>query len=307
MNILCGLFNKKKFIADLQSKESDELNLEQLDSSLELLRSTTAEVSLAAVEAAKVLEERLKDTESRLYGIIDSIDDFVLVKDGHGKWKTMNKFGQSLYGWHNYEYVGKTDEELMELYPEIRYHLADCSESDAQAWENGYPTRSEETVIINGKLQYFDVVKTPVFDELCNRKELIIVGRNITEVKSKNKRVKACFNALNAASDVITICDGHGYIVFCNDKFLQKYGFGDFHDVIGKKMNIISSGKTDNKIYEDLWKTIKSNKTWSGNIVNKTTKGIDVHCKVTIMPVMNGVPEPIYYICTMKHVTRDGQ
>lgn len=306
MKSLLSIFNRKRCNLP-EIYRSEPLDLDDLDHSLNLLRTTTAEVSEAAVQAAKVLEERLKETESRLYSIIDTVDDFICVKDGEGRWKTLNRFGQGLYGFDGYEYVGKTDLELAEIKPEFRLGFMACIESDSAAWESGTPTRSEEAFVVGNKVQYFDVVKTPVFDDIGNRKELIIVGRNITEVKSKNKRVKACFNALNAASDVITICDGHGYIVFCNDKFLQKYGFGDFHDVIGKKMNIISSGKTDNEIYEDLWKTIKSNKTWSGNIVNKTTKGIDVHCKVTIMPVMNGVPEPIYYICTMKHVTRDGQ
>lgn len=293
-----GLFRKK-----FDPKEIEQhhiISLEALDASQKLLSSTASEVADAAAGAAESLRQQLTDTESRLYSIIDSIDDFVLVKDGEGRWKTMNTFGQGLYGWHNYEYLGKTDYELAEEYPDLKYHLYECLTSDIQAWEMGIPTRSEEHVVINNRMQYFDVVKTPVYDDHGNRKELIIVGRNITEVKEKHKRVKACFNALNAASDVIIICDGHGHIVFCNDKFLMKFGFTDFHDVIGKKMNIISSGKTTDKLYEELWSTIRSNKLWSGEITNKTAKGVDVKCKVNIMPVMNGVPDPIYYICTMK-------
>lgn len=48
-----------------------------------------------AVNAAIVLEQRLRDTEHRFYS---TIDDLVSIKDAHGRWKTLNKVGQDLLG-----------------------------------------------------------------------------------------------------------------------------------------------------------------------------------------------------------------
>ena len=282
--------------------QTNNIDTTQLDYSLELLRTTTAEVSEAAIKAAHVLQDRLRETEHRFFSIIDTIDDFVCIKDGDGRWLTLNKFGQDLYKWHNYEYIGKTDLELAVLYPEFKENLMNCYMTDESAWAKGNSIRIEEEFGEGDLAQIYDVVKTPVFDENGNRKEMIIVGRDITMVKQRHKRIKACFNALNSASDVITITDANGVIVFCNDKFLMKFGFTDHHEVVGQNMNIIASGKTPKSTYKELWKTIKSNKTWQHTITNKTVSGELVQCEVTVVPFMNGAPEPIYYICTMKPV-----
>lgn len=300
-----GLFKKKIDLHIPHLHVSEKIDLSSLDASLELLQTTSLSVGQAALDAAKSLEMQLEDSEVRLYSIIDSINDFVCVKDGEGRYKIMNSFGESMYGWFNREYIGKTDYELIEEFPQFKDHLLCCVASDIQTWENKTPLRTEEFAMLGGKTQVFDVIKTPVFNEDGTKKELIIVGRNVTEVKAKNSRVKACFNALNAASDVIIICDGDGNIVFCNDKFLQKYGFHDHRDVVGKRMSIISSGKTQKEVYEDLWKTIKSGKVWSGVVINRTQKGTEVKCRNTILPVMNGRPNPIYYICTMHDANKD--
>ena len=49
--------------ADAAFKQHIELEKDRLEGSLQLLKKTTDEVSVAAVNAAIVLEQRLRDTE----------------------------------------------------------------------------------------------------------------------------------------------------------------------------------------------------------------------------------------------------
>ena len=292
----------KTIFKNKYSPEVDQprVDMSTLDSTFQLLQKTATDVSSLASDVSRRLDEKLKDTEFRLFSIIDSVDDFILVKDGNGRWKTLNKFGQQLYGFMDREYVGKTDWEIAERYPVYKKHLLLCSSSDSITWASGVPQRVEEVFEIDGKLQYFDTIKTPVFDENGNKKEMIIVGRNVTEVKEKQSRVKACFNALNSASDVILICGRFGEIVFCNDNFLNKFGFSSHEDVVGKNLGLLASNVTEQAKYDELWITARANKPWTGVITNKTLWGDEVTCNIHVVPVMNGIPEPIYYICTMK-------
>lgn len=284
--MISRLLNKPK---KQHKKDSHQIDLKELDESLNLLSTTAMEVSEAAVSAASVLQEELHASESRFHSTIDAINDLVIVKDGEGKWKTLNHWGQCLYNWHHGEYYDKTDEQLKALYPRLRESLTKCQVTDNQAWISKKTCRTEEFIPQSNFTYTFDILKTPVFNADGSRKELIIIGRDVTAVREKQKRTKACFNALNSASDIIFIVDKHRRMFFCNDRFVDIFDFGHYDNVVGKDMIMCVPYINS---YDKMWETLESNKSWSDVYNNKF--------KLTIIPMMNGEPHPIYYICTMK-------
>lgn len=191
--------------ADAAFKQHIELEKDRLESSLQLLKKTTDEVSIAAVNATIVLEDRLRDTEYRFFSTIDTIDDLVIIKDGEGRWKTLNKVGQDLLGWHHGEYYNKTDHELIALFPQMKDTLSKCILTDDAAWNLGRSNRVEEYITFGNSNKILDVIKTPVFNRDGTRKELIIVGRDMTEIIEQQRRMKTCFHAMN--SDGCAILD----------------------------------------------------------------------------------------------------
>lgn len=289
--VFAGFFNKQKLMPVFQESHVDTSSL---DKSLELLNNSSKELIEVACALNSSLKEELAEAKFQLYSIMDSIEDFVLVKDSHGKWKRLNKFGQHLYNLKDVEYLEHTNEEIYSKHPELKDHLITCLETDKIAWQKGTPSRSEESL----ENRVFDMIKTPVYNSDGSRKELIIVGRDITEIKEKRKRIKACFNALNASNDVIVITDYHNKIFFCNDKFLNKFGFNSFEEVMDRSLDIISTPNHPH-FYQDACNK-KNTSTWVGSTDNRKQNGEIVHCSVTVLPVMNGVPYPIYYIYTLK-------
>lgn len=269
---------------------TDHVDLEQLDHSMNMLKSTTEEVSHAAVCAAKVLGDRLHYAEFRFNSTIDHIDDLVIVKDGEGRWKTLNKVGQQAFGWHHGEYYDKTDEHLAREYPLFANNLSICKKTDEAAWEQRKAHRSEE-IIPNGNTNLiYDVVKTPIFEEDGDRKELIIIGRDITESRERSRRMKACFQALNSASDVIAIVDSNCRIFFCNDQFVRAFHVHNYDMVVGQKLDDVVG-----TINPKMWLTVQKNKTWKGDHENY---------HLAVLPMMNGEPKPIYHVCTFKKLKR---
>lgn len=273
--------------------ESPKINTEQLDASLKLLHETTIGVSQAAVEAAKHLQNKLNYTERRFFSTIDSVEDVIIVKGPDNKWRTLNLAGQRVFGFHHNEYYDKTDAELMEMFPRFKRCIRFDEDTDEFTWELGEPYRYDEIVPdeTGDGCQYFDVVKTPTYFPDGSRKELIVIGRNITDARNHIKRQRACFLALNSVSDAIAILDKDGHVFFTNDVFLKIF----CHNV---KMNEVE-GKTlqdiipDFKEYNEMWCTISNNHTWE-NKINQTGY------QVAAMPMMNGQAYPIFYICTFK-------
>jgi PAS domain S-box-containing protein len=272
---------------DIKTDHSDTLKV--VDESLKLLQTTTAEVSKAAVAAAYALQSKLDDSERRFHSTIDSLVDLIIIKDGDGRWKTINEAAVAAFGFQDHEYVGKTDVEIAEMFPHLQSTMMACNESDSQAWESRQPVRTQETIQRLGETdQYFDVIKTPIFENDI-RKEIVVAGRDITEIKERNRRTKACFEAMNSVSDIIFICDRNSNIFFCNDPFLHYFKHEDYNEVVGKPVRDVVPDFVD---FNTMWETISNNKPWHGKY--------NQHFEITVVPVMNGVPKPIYYVCTIK-------
>lgn len=270
-------------------KQHIEFEKDRLEGSLQLLKKTTDEVSVAAVNAAVVLEQQLRDIERRFYSIIDIIDDLIIVKDGIGRWKALNKVGQELFGWYHGEYYNKTDHELIALFPQMKDTLSQCILTDNAAWDLGKSNRDEGYITFGNSHRILDIIKTPVFNADGTRKELIIVGRDMTEIIEKQRRNKACFHAMNSASDGIVIIDSKARIVFSNDEFNRRFGINDYEKILNKKMIDVLPWLVK---YDDIWQQARKNKS----IKIATEEAGDI----LVMPMMNGLPKPIYFICTFK-------
>lgn len=279
-------------------------DLAKLADSFKLLKDTTEQVSTEATNTAIYIKDQLKDTTYRFFSVIDSVNDLIIIKDGKGRWKTLNAFGQTLYNLNHDDYFDKTDLEIAEQFPILAEGLKYCHETDKKAWEAKTYYREIESFVVDYQLKHFDVIKTPIFKKNGERKELIVIGRDITEFKNIELKNKAFISAINSASDNIFIIDPNGVVTLCNDSVIRTFGFNSHTCIEGQKISILSSGKMPKEIFKDLWETVKSNNIWTGLIVNKHVSGTFINCKVTAIPVMNGLPEPIYYICTMKVVNK---
>lgn len=270
-----------------------EDHVQKIDDSFQKLRNATSDVAKAAIEASKNLEQRLVDTEYRFFSTIDAIEDFVIIKDGEGRWSTVNRAGQNLFGWIHGEYYDKTNEELAKRYTLYAETLLKCAESDERAWLSKATTRSQECIpyCLQG-YRCFDIMKTPVFHEDGSRKELIIVGRDITEELEKQRRMNAAFIALNAVSEIIVILDFRGHIFFCNDSFVDQFNITNYDSIVGSHIcDVIDIPKAR---YNEMWDIVSHNKEWDSTC---TADGLlDIH----VTPMMNGVSYPVYYICTVR-------
>ena len=274
--------------------------IKKLSHSFQLLHETSNQVSEEANNTAKYLQEKLQETTYRFFSVIDAISDLVIIKDSDGRWVTLNKFGQELYGFSSDDYYNKTNKELIELFPIHAEGFANCIITDEKAWKSKKYYRGVESFEINDKLYHFDIVKTPIYNEDGTPKELIIIGRDITELKNTELKNKAFTGALNSASDNIFIMNNSGTIILSNDSFLKTFKFKEHSDIEGKNIAIIKSGKMPEDFYPYMWTRIRKNKIWSNKIIAKDMLGNCIETLFTIVPVMNGLPEPIYYICSMK-------
>lgn len=106
-----------------------------------------------------IIEQIVSETqqEQLLHTIIDSIPDFVNLKDKDGRWLFANRAALQIFQIEADVYKGKTDTGL-EPYCVLSYdELLHCEKTDEQAWRNGVETRFEEIFVTkNGETTAFD-------------------------------------------------------------------------------------------------------------------------------------------------------
>uniref|UniRef100_UPI00313ED5DC PAS domain S-box protein n=1 Tax=Bacillus sp. OTU530 TaxID=3043862 RepID=UPI00313ED5DC len=146
--------------------------------------NVTAFVSiLRDITEHKRMEEALKESEKRLRTLINAMPDVVILKDGEGRWLEANDSALSYFQFENVPYYGKKNSELAVYNKLSRDTLSHGEKTDQEAWENGRITRNQVIRQPDGKSTIFDVIKVPIFYADGKRKGLVIIGRDITELK----------------------------------------------------------------------------------------------------------------------------
>ena len=109
-----------------------------------------------------------------------------------------------------------------------------------------------------------------------NKLAEMIVYKN--ELKVKEKVIDE--NLIYSQTDV------KGIITYVSKPFINISGYSKT-ELIGKPHNIIRHPDVDSCIFEDLWKTIKSGKTWTGEIKNLKNDGGYYIVKSVVSPIYN--------------------
>ncbi len=165
--------------------------------------------------------EALRESEAQLRTLINSMPDIVSLKDGNGRWIEANDYNLRLFDLEGVDYRGKTDHDLAAYSPEYRDAFMACADSDEKAWETGSMYRVEETVPQqSGPDLIFDVIKVPTFHSDGSRKELVVIARDITEIKRiesmlRNQRDEYQ-TIFDSVPSIIWYVDGAGNILRAN-------------------------------------------------------------------------------------------
>ena len=156
------------------------------------------------------------------------------------------------------------------------------------------------------QVQYFTLTGEPAekcVPELSASKPLILlILTDITEIRESQKERERLLSAIQQLQELIVITDTDAKIEYVNPSFEETTGYS-FAEVVGRKPNILKSGKHDEAFYQEMWKTITQGETWSGRMVNKKKDGSLFTEDVTITPVRDAQGKIINYVGVKRDVT----
>jgi len=116
------------------------------------------------------------------------------------------------------------------------------------------------------------------------------------------ENIRKLSHAVEQSPVGVVITDVKGRIEYVNRKFTTTTGY-TVAEVIGKNPRILKSGELSDLVYENMWKTIKSGGTWSGEFHNRKKNGELYWEWADISPLVNESGEVTHFVAIKEDIT----
>ncbi|MEA1918135.1 MAG: ATP-binding protein [Campylobacterota bacterium] len=121
-----------------------------------------------------------------------------------------------------------------------------------------------------------------------SKKELEFLNSNLLKmVDARTKELQTYLNIVNKHI-AITSTDLSGKIVSVNDAFCRMSGYSE-DKLLGKTHSIVRHPGVEKRVYESMWKSIESGKTYYGNIKNIDSSGKEYWNELKVEPIFNDI------------------
>jgi two-component system, OmpR family, sensor histidine kinase VicK len=224
-------------------------------------------------------------SNSYLDSLMNAMPDIVCFKDGDGRWQEANQAILQLFELSPDEYRGLKDSELGELSTFYQQALVACEVSDRAAWHRGNISRGEEVIPrSDGTTKIYDVIKIPLFYPDGKRKNIVILGRDITEHKQARDELVRLASIVESSDDGIIGKSLTGTIMSWNAGAEKIYGYSAT-EVKGRSIEILAIPSRPNEMSQIL-ANIRAGATidhYETLHLRKDGKQIDV--SLTISPI----------------------
>ncbi len=196
----------------------------------------------------KPIEMELSNQKEFLRNVIDSLPNFIFVKDYNGIYILANKTLADHYGTTTTDIIGKTDWDFNPNTEEIKQFL----KADQDAIKSGLTKiiYEESVTSSNGEIRWYKTIKIPLKNDKGIFDRVLGLSIDITNIKIAMEAIRESqerFKTLaNKAPVSIIYFDNNGIIQFVNDYHFKKIVKNrvDKEYYIGRKINSIAFYKS---------------------------------------------------------------
>ena len=231
---------------------------------------------------------------------LEATPNAIAVTDTNGAVQWTNPAFNQLTGYTQEEINGLTFDEIIET---------DQQDSSVQselwqAMETKSSWRDEISNVRKDGTRYqaaFTLTPVAGYDQEITH--YIAVIEDITERHKQMTRLRLYATLFENTREGVMVTDSTGTICMVNQAFTKLTGYTE-PEAIGKRPDILKSGKHDSAFYDNLWRDIVSTGHWQGEIWNRRKNG-DVYPELlSISSVYGDQNEVKYYVGVFSDISQ---
>lgn len=123
------------------------------------------------------------------------------------------------------------------------------------------------------------------------------------ERQQSEAMLQKLYRAVEQSPSMVLITDAEGAIEYVNEEFTELTGYSA-DEVKGLNPRILSSGDSDNHLYEQMWQSISAGNDWHGELLNRTKDGLNYWASLSISPITNEVGEITHYVSISEDISK---
>lgn len=243
-------------------------------------------------------EDALRQSERQYRQILDSIEDFVLVKGPESRIVWANQSFREYYGMSAEELKGMIDSPVSE--PDFtQQYIID----DAKVYNTGQPLDIPEEQVKrhDGVIRLFNTVKSPIFNELGQVIMTVGVSRDITERKLIEQERARLASIVETTSDFVGSAHLDGRVIYINPAGRRMAGIQPDADVTTMTITELSPDWANEIIVRQAIPTAMRESVWTGETAVVDRDGHETPVSQTIIVHRDANGDPMF----MSTITRD--
>ena len=285
--------------AEIQERREAFVALKTTEISLRESREQLRKANLELEARVQSRTEELARQTAVLRRIIDSIPDFIILKDTNSAYLGSNKAFEEFTGKSEQDQIGKTDYDLFDSNLAVSFRSL-----DRQILETGQTHSQEEWVTYpDGRQALLSTVKTPFYGPNGEILGLVGISRDITDRVAAENSLRQAATVFESTREGVMITDADKYIFMVNRAFTEMLGYTE-QEVLGRSTDMLQSPRHDKDFFRRMWTEIKTVGHWQGEVWNRRKDGSEFPQLLSISAVKDNDGKISQYVSVFTDISK---
>ena len=258
------------------------------------------EPSVLTVAIDQTDQKQLQQTMALAKQVFDSSSDHIAVLGRDYRYRQINPAYEKAHGVALKEIVGLRVPELLgeDVYQQvIKPRLDQCLAGENVSYESWFDFKKA------GRC-YMNVTYMPLRTSQNQVEGVIVVARNLTELKQAELKRAELEHAVDHAMEGLSLHDKEGNITYVNPAEAKMYGY-TIDELMGKSWKMLYEKEQITQIEKEVFPLVQEQGKWKGCLIGRRKSGsfFNVEVSLTLLKHATGTVRGL--LCTCRDITEE--